>query len=248
MIDRERLETFYRAEAARYDASRYRTLYGRLYARLHHEALAAALDNIPRDARVLEVACGTGHVTGLLQALGFTVVACDLTPAMMEQARDRYAGRVPKIRFVRADATRLPFAATTFDLVVSTRFLHLFDSSGQTTVLGEMARVLRPGGRLLVDFDNWSSRWLFAVPYALYNLLRHRRLAPADTYYNRPAATANVLNRLGLETVRTVGLGGTHLAAIAAFNDDRALCAGRRHRSGALAVLAEQFLIEAVRR
>lgn len=237
------LKEFYKNEAPVYHKTRYDTLYGKVFQALHHELLHELLEkHTKRGALVLEVACGTGHTTELLCKSDRRLIACDLTRPMMEQARARTAAAVHLPVFVEANAKRLPFPDNHFDAIVSTRFLHLFRHSEQREILEEMLRVLKPGGLLLVDFDNWLSRWLYAIPYLIYNLIRYGRHAPYSIY-NRVNLTTHMLSELGASVDDVFGVGGTHLVLAATFSPNIAIALGRLHRNAPLRGLAEQFLI-----
>jgi len=103
-------------------------------------------------SRILETAAGTGIVTAALAAAlpEAEIVATDLNPAMLEVARQRT--RSPLVSFQPADAQRLPFGDSEFDLVVC-QFGAMFfpDRIG---AYREARRVLRPGGWFL--FDVWD--------------------------------------------------------------------------------------------
>lgn len=245
--DSKRFRDFYRSEAPVYHRRRYESTYGSLFRTLHHDTLATLLGPPEPGQRLLEVACGTGHTTEFLVEAGFDVTACDLTPDMMRQARARVHKAAAQPDFSVADALALPFADGVFDAVVSTRFLHLFPVEEQEAVLAEAVRVLKPGGRLVVDFDNWSSRWLLSVPYLLYNMVRYRRFAPYSIY-NRIRPTCEVMEGLGLRVDRALGIGGTHLVALAWLSPDLAVRAGIRHRTPPLRTFAEQFMVLGTRR
>lgn len=123
---------------------------------LLREALAGA-----ERPRVLDVATGTGRVPLLLAGdAGFagSVEALDLTEAMLERARARQAALLPEapIAWRRGEATRLAWPAATFDLVCCLEALEYFPRPRRA--LGEMARVLRPGGTLVVSKvpDGWA--------------------------------------------------------------------------------------------
>ena len=234
-----RFKQFYTEESKRYHASRYGTRYGDLFHRLHLHVIEELLDRLPRQSRILEVACGTGHVTSLLAGKGFPFVACDLTPAMMVQSRQRCNG---KGAFVEADAFRLPFPDSVFEGVLSTRFLHLFPHPEQQRLLTEMLRVLKKDGLLIVDFDNAFSRWFLSVAYAAYNIIRYRRLAPY-AIYNSIRPTEKMFRELGLSEVKSIGIGGTHLILPAWFSGRLAFALGLSHRSGPLRLFAEQFVV-----
>jgi SAM-dependent methyltransferase len=94
---------------------------------------------------VIDAACGTGRHTGWLVEQGHDVLGFDTSPDMLEIAR----AKVPGARFAEADLTDLPVPDASADLVVVTLALcHVRDLG---PVFAELARVLRPGGRLVVS-------------------------------------------------------------------------------------------------
>ena len=100
------------------------------------------------NSRVLDVGCGPGIVVQALARHAGKVVGCDLTPAMLEKARERAAtARLENVEFVPANAESLPFENSLFDVVVSRSAVHHFPAPG--AVFREMARVVRPGGRVI---------------------------------------------------------------------------------------------------
>lgn len=92
----------------------------------------------------LDLCCGTGDIALLLKEAGAEVTGLDFTPAMLEIARRR----VPGVNFVSGDVLELPFPDRSFDIV--TIGYGLRNLAGWERGLQEMARVLRPGGRLLI--------------------------------------------------------------------------------------------------
>jgi demethylmenaquinone methyltransferase/2-methoxy-6-polyprenyl-1,4-benzoquinol methylase len=112
--------------------------------------------------RVLDVACGTGDLTALFGDAGAEAIGGDYTPAMLEIARRKGARRGASLRYVEADAMRLPFVDASFD-AVSIAF-GLRNVAHPARAMGEFFRVLRPGGALAVlEFDQPSSRVLGAL-------------------------------------------------------------------------------------
>jgi arsenite methyltransferase len=96
-------------------------------------------------ASVLDLGCGVGSTARLLATeMGLEVIGIDLSEANVARAQ-REAGNAA-ITFVQADAHCLPFADNTFDGVLGECVLSLFADEGR--VLGEIHRVLKPGGRL----------------------------------------------------------------------------------------------------
>jgi SAM-dependent methyltransferase len=104
---------------------------------------------------VLEVGCGTGVHARLLAEAGANVTAIDLTPTAVELTRRRLElhGLAADVR--EADAQELPFADASFDFVWSWGVVH--HSADTERVLAEIARVLRPGGRLALMVYHRSS-------------------------------------------------------------------------------------------
>lgn len=115
--------------------------FGRRYV-LDPVMLPRALAGAP--TRALDVGCGEGRFSRMLAGRGVDVVGLDPTPALLGIARSRD----PRGAYVEAAAERLPFAAARFDLVVS--YLTLIDIPDIGAAIPEMARVLRPGGSVLI--------------------------------------------------------------------------------------------------
>jgi ubiquinone/menaquinone biosynthesis C-methylase UbiE len=95
--------------------------------------------------RALDAACGTGRITRLLAVLGHRVTGIDVSEAMLEQARRA----LPGAEFRRAPLHSLPFDSGAFELV--TCALSLTHVTPLAPVIAELARVLRPGGRLVTS-------------------------------------------------------------------------------------------------
>jgi SAM-dependent methyltransferase len=107
--------------------------------------------------RVLDVACGTGNATLPAARTGAEVTGLDLSPAMLERARGHAAAEGLDVDWREGDAEQLPFADESFDVVVSS-FGCMF-APRHDVAAEEMARVLRPGGRLGVC--SWTPEGVF---------------------------------------------------------------------------------------
>jgi SAM-dependent methyltransferase len=152
--------------------------------RTHHDAVVG--DWLARSLRLFssgrvlktdlfEEAIGRG-LSSLAGANGGRFVGIDISAAAVRAA----AGH-PVVLAVQADVRRLPFGDRSFDCVVSTSTLDHFDTRGELLgSLGEIARVLRPSGQLLMTLDNLSNP-----------VVRLRNLLPA-----------NALRRIGLVPYR----------------------------------------------
>jgi SAM-dependent methyltransferase len=105
----------------------------------------AALDAWPRPRRVLDAACGTGRHAAYLAELGHAVTGLDVSPDMLAVARRR----VPDARLVEAPLAPLPFEDREFDAAVCA--LALSHVADPTEAVAELARVVRPGGPVVVS-------------------------------------------------------------------------------------------------
>lgn len=97
---------------------------------------------------VLDAGCGTGFLTLDLASRRHRVTGVDFAPEMLVEARRKAAEQGAAVRFEEADAEQLPFAAWSFDLVVSRHVLWTLPHP--EAAIDEWIRVLRPGGRLAV--------------------------------------------------------------------------------------------------
>jgi ubiquinone/menaquinone biosynthesis C-methylase UbiE len=159
------------AKAATYRIRRAYNLwsyfYGRLVAPLEHRPRMLGLEKAgirPRD-RVLEVAVGPGvTLTEILKRVdrATVVYGVDLSPKMLERTRRRVsAAGYANVDLREADARQLPFPDGTFDVLYNSYMLDLIPLQDLPVVLGEYARVLKPGGRLVLvnmSKENGSER------------------------------------------------------------------------------------------
>lgn len=111
---------------------------------------------------VLEVACGTGQGLGHLAAHAARVVGGDISEAMLGRARDHYGRRVPLVRLSGGD---LPFPENSFDTVIMFEAIYYLPSA--EGFVAECARVLRPGGRLLISTANKDLYDFQPSPYSV---------------------------------------------------------------------------------
>lgn len=113
--------------------------------------------------RVLDVACGTGVVAITAARLGARVTGLDLTPELLQVARENSRTAGVNIDWHEGDAEELPFEAAAFDVVVS-QFGHMFAPRPDVAV-AQMLRVLKPGGT--VAFSTWPPELFIGKMFAL---------------------------------------------------------------------------------
>jgi SAM-dependent methyltransferase len=129
------------------DRRRGRFLRHIVEAEARGEALAARL---PRDGRILEVGCGTGGLLVAAARSGRWVEGVDIASRWLVVARRRLTDHGLSLPLAAAEAERLPWPGRTFDAVVADSLLEHLDDPARA--FREWARVLRPGGELVV----WS--------------------------------------------------------------------------------------------
>lgn len=112
--------------------------------RANRAMCAAVAAQIRPEDEVLECACGTGLLTGVIAAQCRALTATDFSEKMLAQAERKYAN-CRNVRFAQADITKLDYPDGRFDAVVAANVIHLLDEPLQA--LRELDRVCRPGGR-----------------------------------------------------------------------------------------------------
>ncbi|WP_088553821.1 class I SAM-dependent methyltransferase [Calderihabitans maritimus] len=134
----------------------YQTPKGRLVDKIEKEAIYGYLK--PRASmEILDIGCGTGNFSLELARLGVKVTGIDVSEAMLAKAREKATQEGLAIKFLRADARKLPFGEASFDAVVSVTALEFVPNLADA--LQEAYRVLKPGGRLVVGLIGGNSAW-----------------------------------------------------------------------------------------
>ena len=210
----KRVEQVFDRVSARYDLMNDLMSFG-----LHRlwKAFAVSVARIRPGERVLDVASGSGDLARAFAARGAQVCMSDINGSMLARGRDRLldAGRMTPA--VQCDAERLPFGGESFDCV-SVGF-GLRNMTHKDAALAEMARVLKPGGRLLVL--EFSQVWKpLQKPYDLYSFhvlpwlggkvagdaAPYRYLAESIRMHPGQRELAAMLEQAGLERVEYFNL------------------------------------------
>src|SRR5580692_12745647 len=121
---------------------------------------------------VLDIACGAGVVAVTAARRGATVSGLDLSPVLLERARYNADLAGVSVAFTEGDAEALPYPDASFDVVLS-QFGHIF-APRPAVVLGEMLRVLKPGGR--IAFSTWPPEHFTGRMFAF--IARHQPPLP----------------------------------------------------------------------
>lgn len=142
--------SYYDAIASEYDNSRFGNSYGRFVDAEERRILDRVIGE-KRNRQILEMACGTGRLTS------YATHGLDASEEMMAFARKRHAD----VQFVRASATDSGFSDGMFDVVYSFHLLMHLDVGTVRQLIDEAYRILKPGGRLIIDIPSGKRRRLF---------------------------------------------------------------------------------------
>ena len=177
-------------------ASRYDVMNDLMSMGLHRawKAYTVAVANLREGDQVLDIAGGTGDLArAFAKRVGASgmVLHTDINEAMLRQGRDRLLDEGLVLPTVICDAEALPFASGRFDLV-SVAF-GLRNMTHKDKALAEMARVLKPGGRLLVlEFSKVAAPLAKAYDWYSFNVLpRIGQLVAGDGESYRYLAESN---------------------------------------------------------
>jgi len=209
-------------------AGKYDLLNSLMTAGLHHSWRARAADRAevePGDA-VLDVCCGTGDLAFELArriAPGGHVVGCDFSEQMLDLAREKAADRAAPVRFEWADALDLPYDESRFDAVTVGFGVRNF--ADREKGLREMARVLKPGGRLVIlefteprrpPFSTFYSLWFDRIVPVLGRLTpnpeAYSYLSESVHSFPGPEGLAAKMDAAGFERIRWLLTAGGILA------------------------------------
>lgn len=142
--------------------------------RQHRQLLSRHFRRPP--SRVLDCGCGTGIYADCFAA--GTYVGVDKCPAYVGRARARH----PDYEFLVMDATRLALADNSFDAVIVCGVIHHLDKATSQRMLAEIARVLQPGGSLLLWEDVPTRDRLNLVGHAVHQLDVGDHIRPEPEY------------------------------------------------------------------
>jgi ubiquinone/menaquinone biosynthesis C-methylase UbiE len=210
---------------------------------MYQQRQAAVLEyvdaaDLKPGARTLEIGCGAGHLTVRLAERNLQVSAIDASPGMVELAarQAHEAGYGEQVDVSQADVHTLPYESAHFDAVVAVGVIPWLHSPDDA--VAEMARVLRPGGQLVLTADNGARLSSFTDPRGVlaltplrrvYHALRNRP-GEAVSHLHFPRRIDRFLRRAGLQTVahRTIGFGPLSLMGRPLFGEQRAIRVNNR--------------------
>jgi len=151
----ENINIFSRKVAQGYD-DWYETPLGKLVFQVEKD-LALQLAQPSPGEQALDLGCGTGVHTLMLARQGLEVKGIDISPPMLEKAREKIRGKEIPAQFIQGSICDLPFPPESFDLVLGITVFEFLENP--RAAAREAWRVLRPGGRMVIGVLGDRSPW-----------------------------------------------------------------------------------------
>jgi ubiquinone/menaquinone biosynthesis C-methylase UbiE len=166
------------------------------------EELEIVLAELPKGSRILDVGCGTAHLTNWIQDKGFEVYGIEPSENMLAHARKNFPG----IEIKKGVSSNIPYPGSYFDLVIAIEVLRYLDENDNIATLNEFNRVLKNGGDFFVTQVNLFSTDLYIVFHRLKGIWHKLRNRPHPycnftTYFHQQKLAADA----GFTGVATIG-------------------------------------------
>ena len=160
------------------------------------EDLLSLLQAQPGE-RILDIGCGSGHLTKRIADAGAQVIGLDSSPDMIATAKATY----PSLKFLVADASGFSFDQP-FDAIFSNAALHWVERAEEAVIC--MARALKPGGRFVIEMGGKGN--IAGIATELERAIRrqHGREVKATNYFPSIGEYASLLEKHGIEVTSAV--------------------------------------------
>lgn len=121
---------------------------------------------VENGIKLLDVCCGNGLITSIVAKKGCSITALDLSGEMLKRAKRQF---MPNVRYVRGEASNLPFADQVFDAAYCLGSLHVLPSYAHAeAAIKELQRVTKPDGNILIGGIPWKK----TLGYRIWNMIR----------------------------------------------------------------------------
>jgi 2-polyprenyl-3-methyl-5-hydroxy-6-metoxy-1,4-benzoquinol methylase len=147
----------------RSEAKYYEALHPEVYSKKEQKRIASTLEEIDKKIQnnqrnALDIGAGTGNLTGKLLAMGYHVIATDISPEMCEILRKKYRVYLPnQLSVINSPIEELTFSQGKFDLITSYSVLHHLPN--YVSVLKTIVAYLKVGGVIYIDHEASPTYW-----------------------------------------------------------------------------------------
>lgn len=140
---------------------------------------------------LLDIGCGAGREAIAFAKLGFEVTAIDISPGMIEVAKENAGREKVGINFALKSASEIDYPDSSFDYVILSRAIYSYLPTRQLRirVLGDIKRVLKPSGLAIFSAYYYRKRRWFSRTYALDLFRRFMRVLLGDKFKTEPGDT-----------------------------------------------------------
>ncbi len=166
------------------------------------EEVKKDLKNLNPNSKILDLGCGTGHLSKFISELGFEVVGIDPSKKMLDLAK----GNFPDISFVDAISVKLPFEDNSFDYVVSIEVLRYLHKQDVMNTYKEIFRVLKPTGFFnLTHVNKWATDFYYCYYYLIKLLQTIRGFKYHNCYFTSPYKEISNVKKIGFQNAIASG-------------------------------------------
>lgn len=165
------------------------------------EELELILSTLPKGSKVLDVGCGTAHLTKWIQDKGFEVYGIEPSEKMLALAKKNFPGMELK----QAISSDIPYTANYFDLVIAIEVLRYLDEKENISTLKEFNRVLKNGGSFFVTQVNLFSTDFYFVFHHLKGFFRKKDQYHPHCNFTTFFRQQKIARLAGFTDIKTVG-------------------------------------------
>lgn len=165
--------------------------------------LEQILNTLPKGAKVLDIGCGTAHLTHWIKEKGFEVHGIEPSNEMYDFAVKNF----PDIPIQKGISSKLPFENNTFDLIVAFEVLRYLDKAENIKTYEEMYRTLKPQGEFFITQVNLYATDLYYVFYSIKEFYS-KLFKKIHHYCNFTSSQEeiSIAKKAGFSEVRTIGV------------------------------------------
>ncbi len=166
------------------------------------DELSLILDKLPQGSKILDVGCGTAHLTNWIKEKGFEVSGVEPSTEMYNYAIKNF----PEIEIKQAISSKLPYPDSYFDLIVAFEVLRYLDKDENIKTYNEFHRVLNPNGKFFVTQVNLFSSDFYFIFHNVKSLFCHMaKKTHHHCNFTTSALQEKQVKMAGFTKVQTVG-------------------------------------------